>query len=69
MPRSSRASCAEYHTRSAIGWDESRRPPEMNPITYVGPAAPYLVAAVATGMLPVATGSDTIGEAVVSVWR
>lgn len=52
----------------AIGWDETRRPPEMNPITYVGPALAYLVAAIATGMLAVATGSDTIGEGIVLGW-
>ena len=49
----------------AIGWDETRRPPEMNPITYVGPAIAYLVAAIATGMLALATGSNTVGEGIV----
>ncbi len=39
--------------------------PGDEPITYVGPALAYLVAAVATGMLAVATGSDTIGEGIV----
>jgi predicted cobalt transporter CbtA len=49
----------------AIGWDETRRPPEMNPITYVGPALAYLVAAIATGMLAAATGSDTLAKGIV----
>lgn len=46
----------------AIGWDESRTPPEMNPLSYALPALFYVVAAIATGMLAVATGSDSIGE-------
>ena len=49
----------------AIGWDESRTPPEMNPVSYVAPALFYIVAAVATGMLAAATGSETIGEGLV----
>lgn len=50
---------------AAIGWDESRPRPEMNPISYVGPALFYLVAAIATGLLAKATGTDTLTEGVV----
>jgi hypothetical protein len=49
----------------AIGWDESQRPPDMNPAVYAIPAAFYLVSAIATGMLAAATGSDSVGEGVV----
>jgi hypothetical protein len=50
---------------AAIGWDESRPRPEMNPISYIGPAVFYLVAAIATGLLAAATGTDTLQEGVV----
>lgn len=50
---------------AAIGWDESRPRPEMNPVSYVGPAAFYLIAAIATGLLAAATGTDTLSEGVV----
>jgi hypothetical protein len=49
---------------AAIGWDESRPRPEMNPISYVGPAAFYLVASIATGVLAAATGTDTLEEGI-----
>jgi hypothetical protein len=49
---------------AAIGWDESRPRPEMNPISYVGPAAFYLVASTATGVLAAATGTDTLEEGI-----
>jgi hypothetical protein len=50
---------------AAIGWDESRPRPEMNPVSYVGPAVFYLVAAIATGLLANATGTDTLAEGIV----
>jgi hypothetical protein len=50
---------------AAIGWDESRPRPEMNPVSYVGPAAFYLVASIATALLAAATGSDTLPEGIV----
>jgi hypothetical protein len=50
---------------AAIGWDESRPRPEMNPISYVGPALFYLVSAIATGLLAKATGTDTLSEGIV----
>jgi hypothetical protein len=50
---------------AAIGWDESRPRPEMNPISYVGPAVFYLVSAIATGLLAKATGTDTLAEGIV----
>jgi len=49
----------------AIGWDESQRPPDMSPAIYAVPAAFYLVTAIATGMLAVATGSDSFVEGIV----
>ncbi len=49
----------------SIGWDASRQQPQANPMTYVIPALFYLVAAIATGILAAATGSDTIGEGIV----
>ena len=50
---------------AAIGWDESRPRPEMNPISYVGPAVFYLVSAIATGLLAKATATDTLTEGIV----
>ena len=47
---------------AAIGFDESRPRPEMNPMTYAGPALVYLIASIATGLLAAATGTDTLGE-------
>jgi hypothetical protein len=47
---------------AAIGFDESRPRPEMNPMSYAGPAAFYLIASIATGLLAAATGTDTLGE-------
>jgi hypothetical protein len=49
----------------AIGWEASRRPPEVKPSTYVLPAVAYLVASIATGMLASATGSDSLGEGII----
>jgi hypothetical protein len=51
--------------QAAIGWDESRRPPEMNPMTYVLPAAMYLIAAIAMAIIAAATGTDSINEGLV----
>jgi len=48
--------------QAAIGWDESRPQPQTNPITYVVPAILYLIAAIATGLLAAATGTDTLTE-------
>ena len=47
---------------AAIGFDESRPRPEMNPMSYAGPALFYLIASIATGLLAAATGTDTLGE-------
>ncbi len=47
----------------SIGWDASREQ-QMSPVMYAVPALFYLVAAVATGMLAAATGSDDIGAGV-----
>jgi hypothetical protein len=49
----------------SIGWDESRTPPQMSPMTYVVPLLAYVVMAVSVGLLAVATGSDTLGEGIV----
>jgi len=51
--------------QAAIGWDESRRPPQMNPMTYVLPAAMYLIAAIAMAIIAAATGTDSISEGLV----
>lgn len=51
--------------QAAIGWDESRQPPQMNPMTYVVPAALYLIAAIAMAILAAATGTDTLTEGLV----
>jgi hypothetical protein len=51
--------------QEAIGWDPARRPPQMNPMTYVLPAAMYLVAGVAMAILAAATGTDSISEGLV----
>ncbi len=50
---------------ASIGWEESRPRPEMNPVSYAGPALFYLVSAIATGLLAVATGTDTLAEGVI----
>jgi hypothetical protein len=50
--------------QAAIGWDDSRPEPQTNPLTYVAPAALYLVAGVATAILAVATGTDTLVEGI-----
>ena len=49
----------------SIGWDATRTPPEQSPMTYVIPAAAYLVMAIAIGLLAAASGTDSIGEGVV----
>jgi hypothetical protein len=49
----------------AIGWDESRPQPQSNVMTYVAPLLAYIVAAIATGMIAKATGTDTFGEGIV----
>ena len=50
---------------AAIGWDDSRPRPEMNPVSYAGPALFYLIASIATGLLAAATGTDTLAEGAV----
>ena len=50
---------------AAIGWDDSRPRPEMNPVSYAGPARFYLIASIATGLLAAATGTDTLAEGAV----
>jgi hypothetical protein len=50
---------------AAIGWDASRQPPQMNPMTYVLPAAMYLIAAIAMAIIAAATGTDSITEGLV----
>jgi hypothetical protein len=50
--------------QAAIGWDASRQPPQMNPMTYVVPLVLYLVASIATGLMAAATGTDTLAEGV-----
>jgi Protein of unknown function (DUF1761) len=50
---------------ASIGWDESRPRPEMNPVSYAGPAIFYLIASAATALLAKATGTDTLQEGVV----
>jgi hypothetical protein len=51
--------------QAAIGWDASRQPPQMNPMTYVLPAAMYLIAAIAMAIIAAATGTDSITEGLV----
>ncbi|MCI0583646.1 MAG: DUF1761 domain-containing protein [Chloroflexi bacterium] len=51
--------------QAAIGWDESRQPPQMNPITYVVPFLLYLAAGIAMALLAAATGTDTLTEGIV----
>ena len=51
--------------QAAIGWDESRQPPQMNPMTYVLPAAMYLIAAIAMAIISAATGTDSVTEGLV----
>ena len=50
--------------QAAIGWDESRQPPQTNPMTYVVPALLYLVAGVAMAILAAATETDTLQEGI-----
>jgi hypothetical protein len=50
--------------QAAIGWDESRPQPQMNPMTYVVPVLLYLVAGIATALLAAATGTDTLTEGI-----
>lgn len=50
--------------QAAIGWDESRPQPQTNPVTYVVPAVLYLIAAIATGLIAAATGTDTLAEGI-----
>jgi hypothetical protein len=50
---------------AAIGFDESRPRPEMNPASYVGPGIFYLISAIATGLLAKSTGTDTFTEGIV----
>jgi len=50
---------------AAIGWDESRPRPEMNPVSYAGPAIFYLIASAVTGLLAKATGTDSLQEGVI----
>jgi hypothetical protein len=50
---------------AAIGFDESRPRPAMNPVSYAGPAVFYLIASAVTAMLAKATGTDTVSEGVI----
>ena len=50
--------------QAAIGWDESRPQPQTNPVTYVVPAVLYFIAAIATGLIAAATGTDTLTEGI-----
>lgn len=49
----------------SIGWDPGDGAPKMGVVEVVGPLLAYLVAAIAVGMLAVATGSDSFGEGLV----
>ena len=49
----------------SIGWDPSRTPPQVNPVSYVVPFLAYVVMAVTVGLIAAATGSDTLGEGIV----
>lgn len=49
----------------SIGWDESKAPPEQNPVTYVLPLLAFLVMSIAVGLLAAATGTDELGEGIV----
>ncbi len=49
---------------ASIGWDDSRPRPEMNPLSYAGPALFYVVASIATGLLAAATATDTLVEGI-----
>jgi hypothetical protein len=49
----------------SIGWDESRQPPQANPVSYAVPALLYLLAAIATAMLARATGTADVGSGIV----
>jgi hypothetical protein len=51
--------------QGSIGWDESREPPQTNPMTYVAPLVAYLVMGTTVGLLAVATGTDELGEGIV----
>jgi Protein of unknown function (DUF1761) len=50
---------------AAIGWDESRPRPEMNPVSYAGPGIFYLIASAVTAIIAKATATDTLAEGVV----
>ncbi|HMD11126.1 MAG TPA: DUF1761 domain-containing protein, partial [Marmoricola sp.] len=39
--------------------------PEMNPVSYAGPAIFYLIASAVTGLLAKATGTDSLQEGVI----
>jgi uncharacterized protein DUF1761 len=49
----------------AIGFDASTPRPQMNPVTYAGPAVFYLIAAAVTAILAKATGTHTVSEGVI----
>ncbi|HET9084832.1 MAG TPA: DUF1761 domain-containing protein [Candidatus Limnocylindrales bacterium] len=49
----------------AIGFDDSKPRPQMNPVSYAGPAVFYLIASGVTAILAKATGTDTVSEGVV----
>jgi hypothetical protein len=49
----------------AIGFDDSKPRPQMNPASYAGPAVLYLIASAVTAMLAKATGTDTVSEGVI----
>ena len=48
--------------QAAIGWDPSRTPPQMNPMTYVIPALMYLAAGVAMALIAAAIGVETLTD-------
>lgn len=44
----------------SVGWDRSRRPPQMSPSGYIGPMIGYLLVAAAIGSLLVATDTSSL---------
>jgi hypothetical protein len=51
--------------QAAIGWDPSRTPPQMNPMTYVLPALMYLAAGVAMAIIAAAIGVETVTDGLI----
>lgn len=48
----------------SIGWDPERTPPQMNPVSYVIPLLAFVMAAIATGLVAVATGADGFADGI-----